>query len=385
MLDYNISVDTRSLYIHWPFCPYRCHFCPFVALASHDNYMDRYHYALKKEIQTFSAPLSHAFTLDTIYIGGGTPSTYPNLLLVDMFNMLKETYIIKKGAEITIEVNPGTVRQEQPQLWSSLGITRMSVGVQSLKEKTLQNLNRLHSVEDVYKVFTYASPFFDNISVDLILGLPGVQQKEWKQYLKEIVTWPITHISVYFLMVHENTPLYFKVQNNKVSLPKDTTVIELYYWTRELLVSAGFYQYEISNFAKPGYESKHNIMYWERYAYKGFGLGACSFDGQSRFQNEKNLIKYLVGAEKGENVINFYERLTDKQIRLERLMLGLRRPQGVLLETIIDGLTSNELKDVATHMAWLKEHNFVNEHNGYVTLTQAGLIVENEIVARLSS
>jgi oxygen-independent coproporphyrinogen-3 oxidase len=382
---YNTEIDTRSLYIHWPFCPYRCHFCPFVALASHDSFMPRYHAALSEEIKTYAAKIGRTSPLKTIYMGGGTPSTYPDTLLLDMSGILKDMFIITKDTEFTIEVNPGTVRVEQFDFWRSIGINRMSVGVQSLSDKVLHSLNRMHSIKDVYFLLEHAQHAFDNISVDLILGLPGVTENDWKAYIREVVTWPIKHVSMYFLQVHEKTPLYFRVKSNELSLPKDDSIVDLYHWSRDYFRAHGFAQYEVSNFAKSGYESRHNTVYWEREPYKAFGIGACSFDGSLRFQNEKNLLKYLAGVEQGKDVTVFSEQLTEKQVRLEKIMLGLRRAKGVLLDTVIQGLDSSEIEQVTDQLLSLRNSKLIEEVDGYLILTTQGLVVENEIVTRLLS
>src|SRR5204863_2631309 len=170
-------------------------------------------------------------------------------------------------------------------------------GVQSLNDNALQKLNRLQKASDVYALLDKAPHYFDNISVDVILGLPGISITEWKSLLANIVTWNIAHISMYVLEVHDSTPLFFNVAAKKVVLPCDDDVVDLYYWSREFLSNYGFNQYEISSFARDGRESRHNSMYWERKPYRGFGLGACSFDGISRLQNEKNLMKYLESVE----------------------------------------------------------------------------------------
>lgn len=346
--------------------------------------MERYHAALMKEIETFAQQCDRKLALDTIYIGGGTPSTWPDHLLLDTFGRLKSMFNIQDQTEVTIEVNPGTVRIEQFELWKQAGINRISTGVQSLKDEALHKLNRMQSAKDVYFLLEHASKVIHNISVDFILGLPGVSAQEWKTYLQEVVTWPIKHMSMYFLMVHEQTPLYFKVKTNAVRLPKDETVVQLYYWSRELLDTHGFKQYEVSNFAQTGWESRHNTVYWDRKPYKAFGLGACSFDGTSRFQNEKNLMKYLEGASQGHDVTIFSEDLSIKQIRLERLMLGLRRAQGVTWDTVISGLSEAEIAQVSQQISMLQEKNLIVDIDGRLQLTPAGLIVENDIVARLS-
>ncbi|HSC25047.1 MAG TPA: radical SAM family heme chaperone HemW [Candidatus Babeliales bacterium] len=381
---YDISSHTRSLYIHWPFCPYRCHYCPFVALASHDPFMERYHNALTKEIQEFGSNYANRLPLNTIYFGGGTPSTYPDHLLRDMFATLNQFFIFDENTEITFEVNPGTVRFEQLSLWKELGINRISIGVQSLNDSVLHKLNRLQKATDVYSLLDKAPSYFDNISVDVILGLPGISMIEWKELLAKIVTWNITHISMYILEVHDSTPLFFNVSSKKVILPCDDEVVDAYYWSREFLINHNFNQYEISSFAKTKKESRHNSMYWERLPYRGFGLGACSFDGTSRLQNEKNLIKYLESIEQNKYKPVFTEIITKDQIYVEKIMLGLRRTKGVCWEEISNNLTVVQKKELKTIINTLQKEKLIIENNGRLQLTPAGLVIENEIITRLA-
>lgn len=380
---YNPLIDTRSIYIHWPFCPYRCHFCPFVALAGHDEFMTSYHQALVEEIKLFAQQMGRKQTIDTLFFGGGTPSTYPDHLLLDMFGILKEVFVFSENTEVTIEVNPGTVRSEQLGLWHDLGINRISMGVQSLKDGVLQNLNRHQSIADVYTLLDQAPQYIKRISVDLILGLPGVSQDEWKGFIHEVVTWPIDHVSIYFLTVHEDTPLYFKVQKNAVILPDDDEIVDLYYWTCDFLERHGLAQYELSNFARTGGQSRHNTVYWERKPYKAFGLGACSFDGTIRSQNEKNLMKYISVANQQGSVAVFTEELSNQQVYLEKMMLNLRRAHGISIEEL--GQHLSEQQKIAVHH---KINDFVDRglvayHESRIKLTVRGLAVENEIVTQL--
>ncbi|MCX5922496.1 MAG: radical SAM family heme chaperone HemW [Candidatus Dependentiae bacterium] len=381
---YNHAADARSVYLHWPFCPYKCHFCPFVALASHDQFMGRYHNALTKEIKDFGALFQSKLPLETLYIGGGTPSTYPDDLLLDTFAILKDIWTFDESCEVTIEVNPGTVRVEQLSLWKALGINRLSIGVQSLKDPVLKKLNRHQSAQDVFTVIDQAKDHFDNLSVDFILGLPEVSSADWRDLIQQAVTWPIKHISIYFLMVHEDTPLYFGVKKKAITLPCDDEVVDLYYWTIDYLAQHGFDQYEISNFARAGYESKHNSMYWDRKPYKAFGLGACEFDGTMRLQNQKNLGKYLDGVERGEDITVFSETLSSEQVYLERVMLGLRRSQGVSYQDLMENLSEQRQHDVRAKIAYLQASDFVMERSGRLLLTPKGLAVENDIVVKLS-
>ena len=374
-------LDTKSFYIHWPFCPYRCNFCSFVAMAGHENFMEQYHMALCKELEMFSDSYAADKNLETIYIGGGTPSLYPNILVLDMFGKIRSSFNFEKSSEVTIEVNPGTVQKEQLSLWKELGVNRLSIGVQSLNDNVLKKLNRLQTAKDVFNLLQDAPKFYNNISIDLILGLPGVSKKEWENLLKEVITWPIKHISVYFLTVHEDTPLFFKIKTKQLSELEEDLIVEQYKNTVDFLDKNGFEQYELSNFAKKGFESKHNQVYWDRKPYKGFGLGASSFNGQSRFVNEKNLISYLKKIEQGVDLTSFSEKLTKKQVFLEKLMLGLRQRKGL---SIID--LENELINKKTFfekIRLLEEKGLIKKRNDKLYLTLDGLSVENEIILQL--
>lgn len=381
---YDLSTVTNSIYIHWPFCPYRCHFCPFVALASHEKFMNQYHNALKKEISFFCENNEKKEFLKTVFLGGGTPSTYPDSLLLDMFAKLKEKFDICSNAEVSIEVNPGTVHNDQLTLWKDIGINRLSIGVQSLNDSVLRNLNRLQKSEDVRTLLSSAAFIFDNISIDLILGLPGVSQSEWKSLLKRVVTWPLKHISIYFLTIHENTQLYFGIKKNKVEISEDGLLIDLYHWSVNFLERYGFNRYETSNFAKPGFECRHNIVYWNRKPYKGFGLGACSFDGKSRFQNQKNLVFYLKSVQNCESCVSTAEVLTKEQIKLEKIMLGLRRSCGVLISDLFEDLSEIKRVKLEGTIDLLKRHNYIKQMGQRIVLTSDAFVLQNDIAVRLS-
>jgi oxygen-independent coproporphyrinogen-3 oxidase len=382
-MHYNVGAPTRSIYIHWPFCPYKCHYCPFVAIASHDQFMERYHAALRTEITNFTDQIAEKQPLHTLYFGGGTPSTYPDALLLDTFGTLRKTYIISDATEVTLEINPGTVRFEQLAFWKSLGINRLSIGVQSLNDKVLKSLNRHQAAADVITLIEQAQHYFSNISIDLILGLPDITIQEWKALLATVVTWPITHISMYFLTVHEDTPLYFSVKKNKVVLPCDDTMIDLFYWSRDFFKEHGFEHYEISSFARPDKQSRHNSSYWEHVPYKAFGLGACSFDGTSRFQNEKNLMKYIHGLNQGADIGVFAETLTEQQLYMEKVMLNLRRSQGVSWDMLLRGRPESVQHHLKNKVEEYKEQRLLVERENRLQLTPAGLVVENEIILQL--
>lgn len=383
-MNFDNTQTVQSLYIHWPFCPYKCHFCPFVALAGHDSFMPRYHDALKAELEQFAREQVNKVSLSTIFFGGGTPSTYPEKLLLDTFDTLNKEFKIDQDCEISLEVNPGTVDLNKLKLWKQIGINRLSIGVQSLNDKVLSQLNRHQKAQDVLNLLSDASALFENISVDLIIGLPQVSDDEWKDLINKLVEWPIKHVSMYFLTVHEDTPLYFGIKQKKIALPCEDKVVDLYYWTIDNFNQHGFEQYEISNFAKKDYYSRHNSVYWQRKPYKGLGLGACSFDGFSRLQNEKSLLKYLESVEQGKNLTVFYEKLTDKQVWLEILMLGLRQSKGVLLSEVVQPLEPKEKTLFFQAIDDLSQAGLILSHDNNLRLTPAGLSVVNEIIIKLS-
>jgi oxygen-independent coproporphyrinogen-3 oxidase len=384
-LNFDAPTAVESLYIHWPFCPYRCHFCPFIALAGQDQFMEQYHQTLIQEIVAYASRLTKPDTIQTIFFGGGTPSTYPLPLLLDMFDTLNKVFNFHVLPEITIEVNPGTVTNEHFDVWRQLGINRLSVGVQSLQENTLKSLNRHQSTRDVFHLLETAGPIFKNISVDFIIGLPGITQDMWKDYMSQAVQWPISHMSIYFLTVHENTQLYFGVKKRTVTLPADEETLTLYYWTVDFLKLHGFRQYEVSNFTREGHECLHNQAYWNRKPYKGFGLGAYSFDGKRRFQNEKNLMAYFNAVTQNDKVTIFCEELTPEQEWLEAVMLGLRQAKGVELAYIAQHFTTLQQERLYKIVDLLCETSLLNRKNNVIFLTPAGLAVENEIILKLSA
>lgn len=384
MTQFNASQPVESLYLHWPFCPYKCNFCPFIAIAGQDAFMEQYHQALKQEIIAYAKTSSNNAPLKTIFIGGGTPSTYPLHLLKDLTQTLHQLFDIDPQVEFSMEVNPGTVTQEKLDTWKEVGINRLSIGVQSLNDEVLKKLNRHQKAEHVYSLLNDASKLFNNISVDLIVGLPGIEFEEWQDLVHKVVSWPIKHISMYFLTVHEDTPLYFGVKLQKIMLPTDDLVVDSYYWTRDILEKQLFKQYEISNFGKDGYHSRHNSNYWSRKPYKAVGLGACSFDGQTRFQNEKNLLKYMKTVNEQVEPYIFNETLTHKDIWLEELMLGLRQIKGVELDKLTVNLERDKQAIFIEKVNNMQDLGFVSCHNGILSLTSRGLALTNEVAVKLS-
>ncbi|MFH1832285.1 MAG: radical SAM family heme chaperone HemW [bacterium] len=376
-----------SVYIHWPFCHKKCHYCDFMALEQHGEFQTRYHEALLDEIEHWAqeqqkAGIAHAPS--TIYIGGGTPSLYPLPIIKELFKTLQSYFKLENTHEITIEANPADITEEKLATWRELGINRLSMGVQILDDNILANLNRFQLTQNVYNAFKLIPKYFKNISIDLILGLPGTTDQIWDYTIKQALNWPITHISLYLLTIHEQTPLYFDIQQKKVVLPDEDKIIDTLEQTHEILENHGLKQYEISNYARPGYESVHNQGYWNRQAYKGFGLGASSFRGNTRTINEKNLDKYIKTIENNLfDLFSYTENLTQEQEKIEIIMLGLRRTSGIGLHDVVYLLNESEKKRFFENIEILKSQAHIKESNGRISLTPKGMLLENEVLARL--
>jgi len=378
-----MNYKIEHIYIHLPFCKNKCSYCDFISFEKHEDFLKKYHRALRNEINEFEKNI--CCKIKTIYIGGGTPSLYPLDLLEDLFKTLKENFALSEANEITIEVNPGDISEEHLKKYKSLGINRLSIGVQILDEKALEKLNRYQKNEDVFELLKIAPKYFDNISVDLIIGLPGATEKTWLETLKYISSQKVTHVSIYFLTIYEKTPLFFKVQNKEIELPSEEEIMGLYEKTIKFLTQVGFEQYEISNFSKPGFESKHNQAYWDRKPYKGFGLNASSFHNEKRFTNTNNLCRYInfwldpSKKEKPETV----DPITKEKAFIETVMLGLRQKKGLDLHSVLYFLSDIEKSNFLRKLNYLEKNKFIVKKNGKIRLTNRGVVLESEIILNL--
>jgi len=383
------TTSPKHLYIHWPFCSSKCYYCDFVALEQHESFQDAYHDTLCKEIITFAQNLrkntpESGNTIDTIFFGGGTPSLYPLDQLTKLFNVLHNNFNLKNSLEISLEANPADITEERLETWADLGINRISCGVQILDDDVLLRLNRRQRKKDVFNAMRILPKYFKNVSLDLILGLPDVTQTTWQDTIEQAINWPISHISIYFLTIHEKTPLYFKVQRGELTVPNDDIMICTYTDTVNFLAQHGFEQYEISNFSRPGHQSVHNKAYWDRKPYKGFGIGASSFDGSIRTINENNLERYLKCGQNIDCIIPCQsETLTPEQDLLELLMLGLRQKTGLDLQRVLYSLMDFQKNKLLDNLKLLQETSCIEEKDGRIFLTLKGMALENEVLLKL--
>lgn len=351
-MPYDFHAPTHSFYIHWPF-------------ENHDCQMEQYHRALCTEIESFGRHYLGLRRLDTLFIGGGGASTYPSHLLLDMSGTLKDIFFFSDDCEITLEIDPNSMTKEKLELWKNVGINRLSFNV--------QNKSGADMIQRVEPLIKKAALLFDNLSLDFSLGVPFFSPAEWRDLVARIVMWPIQHLSVYFF---DRSSADYS-DNNQLS---DEAVIDLYQAAVAMLSGNGFVQYELSYFAKPGYQSRQQLCYWDYRPYKGFGVSAASFDGKRRLVNQETVQRYMNAIQSGRSAIAYEELLTAEQRYLEKLMLGLRRPAGVLVETLIEELAQSQRDKFENQVVLLQEKKLLRNFDGRIALTAAGLLVENEVI-----
>ena len=317
--------QVQGIYIHIPFCMQKCLYCDFASFAGKNGLMHQYALALANEIRRRAAemPVSERATL---YFGGGTPSLLPIDDLKIIINALKETELWREPAEVTMEMNPGTVDFAKLCQYREMGIDRVSFGVQSLNDEELKIIGRLHTASEALQAIEQASKAgFERISADLIFGLPSQTLATFEDTLSTIVDSAISHLSVYGLTVEEGTPLAAKLANGSLTLPSEEEAEMMYDHTIRYLEEQGLHRYEISNFARSGQESLHNLVYWHYLPYYGFGSAACSYDGKRRMTNAEDIESYIRDAEPT------IEQLPARISLAEFMFLGLRTTEGINL------------------------------------------------------
>ena len=307
-----------SVYLHIPFCESKCNYCDFNSFANMRNYFDDYVSALVREIGG-TLELDGA-NICSVFIGGGTPSVLP-AVAIERIMMALNVHKIAKDAEITIEANPNSLTKDKLHLYKNIGINRLSIGLQAYQDHLLGLMGRPHSAKDFLRcVEDAAAVGFHNISADLIFALPTQTLADWEESLRIAIGTGLKHISCYGLIIEEGTPFY-----DKYELIDDELDRRMYYMAMELLSANGFSQYEISNFAREGFKSRHNLAYWERENYIGLGLSAHSMYNNVRFENTDNLTQYIAGKSSRKNII----KLSQKDKMAEFMFLGLRMSDGI--------------------------------------------------------
>lgn len=367
----------NTLYIHIPFCIKKCMYCDFFSLPFDKDLSSHYIKALGSEL---AIRKDVAGELKTIYIGGGTPTTlYPEELKM-LFTVLGAAFAISADAEITIEANPGTIDKEKIMILKACGVNRFSLGVQSFNDRELSLLERIHSTSEAIKAFTALRDCgAENLSIDLIYGIPGQTVQEWKDTLSKAIELGPEHISAYELTPEKGTPLYSDIMDNKHVKPEEDSILDMYYHAIEVLTSAGYGHYEISNFAKEGFECRHNMNYWNRGGYIGLGAGAHSFIGDRRLSNTCDIKRYMDSLETGSLAIEEDMVVSCKEALKETIFLGLRKTKG--LNT--DRFKEDFVVDISGAATEIIKNGLLVSDREMLRLTTKGILVSNAVIVRL--
>ena len=371
-----------GIYIHIPFCISKCFYCDFTSYANRENMIEKYIYALCNEILAKAEILSE-YKVTTIYIGGGTPSYIDSKYIKQIFDTLMLAINKEDVKEITIEVNPNSVDEEKMRNYKEIGINRISIGLQSTYDTILKKIGRAHNLKDFEDTLELANKIgFKNISVDLIYPLPDLDLEKFKESIEYVINLKdknVKHISIYNLEVHENTKLAFLLKEGYVTLVDEDTEYEMYEYLRKRFEEEEYHRYEISNYAIDGYESKHNLRYWNQELYIGFGCGASSFFSGTRYSNIKNIEKYIENIETGNSIIDKenYEELDLLALMKEYVMLSLRKIEGLDKKKFkakykkdIEEIFAEEIKE-------LTDDKLIEEKQDKILLTKRGLEVAN--------
>lgn len=362
---------TLGLYFHLPFCRTHCSYCAF-AISTDLTLQDAYTEAMLREIEARGSPEQ----VDSLYFGGGTPSRMSLSNLERLLASIRGSFRIQPDAEISMEANPEDVTAGSLAAWREMGVNRLSIGVQSFQNDELVPIGRVHDALAARDAVTLAIGSGIRTNLDLILGLPEQTAASFLDTIDEAVALGVRHVSLYMLDLEEKSPLRVQVDRGRVTLPPEDTVAELYPQVIARFADGGLEQYEISNFARPGDECRHNLRYWTRGPYLGFGIAAHSFDGSRRFANTRDIRAYIA---RSPDAVDFSETLGDGEARRETIFLGLRQAAGLDYEDVtrLCGQEGIEWIDRGTREGWLKRSG------GRVAFTASGFLLSNEYISQL--
>lgn len=375
-----MNQDKLEIYIHIPFCVKKCDYCDFLSMCADESMKNEYVRALVREIELSKEKMKD-YLIDTVFIGGGTPSILDGKLIEKIMKTLRENSTISEDAEITIECNPGTVTKEKLESYKKAGINRISFGLQSANDEELKNIGRIHSYEQFEESFRLARMAgFDNINIDIMSALPGQSLESYGQTLDKVLVLEPEHISAYSLIVEEGTPLNDRVNEALEEginiLPDEDTEREMYYLTDKKLRDAGFHRYEISNYAKENYECRHNIGYWKRVPYLGFGLGAASLYQETRNYNTDQMEQYLSMQNQRK-----VQELEEKDRMEEFMFLGLRMMEGVSMKVFQENFHKTYDSVYGEVTEKLTAQGLVKIVGMNVCLTKRGVDISNYVMS----
>lgn len=375
-------MSNSAIYIHIPFCDHKCIYCDFYSIITTDN-IQSFLSALKKEIIYYSSLYNSDRNISSVFFGGGTPSLMEPDYIAEILNCIKDNFSLDNNAEITLETNPGTVDIKKLKAFKIAGINRISIGIQSFNEDELKFLTRIHDSQTAIKTVEDAAKIgFENISIDLIFNLPNQTKEIWKRNLQTAISLPIKHLSAYSLILEKGTILNKMVLDGKVTIQDEDYDADLYETTIDFLSSKGFIQYEVSNFAKPGYECLHNNAYWHYRDYLGFGPSAHSFIQNKRWWNFSSLKKYISEVNQKNHALMNFEILSNDQQHEEYVMLALRS-SGLNLQEYNKRFSDEWLTRNYQYLENLQKENYLKLDHSNIKLTSKGYAVCDEILKNI--
>ncbi len=372
-----------GIYIHIPFCKQRCYYCDFVSYANKQEKVKEYINCITKEIDSYLYELEN-YNVTTIYIGGGTPSFIDSIYIVNLLNKLRDKLKNNdtkwSNIEITIEVNPGTVNLEKLKQYKEAGANRVSIGLQSSNDKLLKQLGRIHNYQEFLNTYQTARQVgFENINVDLMLGLPNQSIQDLRETIENVVKLTPEHISVYSLILEENTKMEQCIKSGKLELPDEEVERQMYWYVKNKLELNGYEQYEISNFSKKGRESKHNTNCWKQKEYIGLGIAAHSYINRKRYSNIEDLDKYIenIKANEIEKNRRTHEIQTIDEAQKEYMILGLRTIKGVSIQEFKEEYGENPIYLFREELNELVNEDLLEIDSDFIRLTNKGLDLAN--------
>ena len=375
-----------GIYVHIPFCIRKCYYCDFVSFTNQEENIEKYIEAVIKEIESYEL---EEYNVTTIYIGGGTPSSIESRYIEKILHKIKEKIINNEtkfnDIEITIEINPGTIDRKKLQDYEKMGINRLSIGLQSTNNEILKNIGRIHTYEEFLEGYILARSIgFDNINVDLMIGLPNQTIEKIKDSVEKVINLEPEHISVYSLIVEEGTKIENLLNMNKITLPEEELERNMYWYVKNKLELNGYIHYEISNFAKENKQSKHNVNCWEQKEYIGIGTAAYSYLNNIRYGNTSNIQKYIETqdfkskkeVEKNKiRIIDEVQTLEDK--KKEYMLLSLRKIEGVSIKKFKEKYVENPIFLYRKQLEKLVNENLLTIDGDNIKLTNKGLDLSN--------
>ena len=375
-------MEEGGIYIHIPFCRNKCLYCDFYSAGERIADWDIFCKTVISELKSRLKEID--FIPTTLYLGGGTPSLIPVEVFKRIISLLKSELGINEWKEFTIEVNPEDVCHEKCKVWREMGVNRVSVGIQTLNDSELKIIGRKHSSEDALKAFNLLHQYFDNISVDVMFGIPSQTPESYKTTLEKIIEFRPSHISSYSLMLEEGTAMTLLVKRGKLKLPQEDDWMKMFQLTKEKLQDAGYIRYEISNFALPGFESRHNTSYWLGKPYIGLGPGAHSFDGRNTRRANPNDIKgYIRNFDTDSRIFYTEETLSTEERREEMIMTRLRMADGLNIEEFEAEFGEKEKNRLLQNSKEYISRNLMKLIGKKLSFTDSGFEISDLILSNL--